>query len=50
MTPLYDRDIQDIFVHEGKLHTVYYVPVEEGIFTREDLEYMLGMLDEEELE
>lgn len=51
MTNLYDIDIQDVFVEtdinaKPKLHIVYYVPVEEGVFTREDLERLLGMFEE----
>lgn len=47
-TTLYDRDIEDILVGEkGKIHIVYYVPVEEAIFTKEDLKYLLWLLDED---
>lgn len=47
-TNLYDRDIEDVLVGEkGKVHIVYYVPVGEAIFTKEDLEYLLWLLDED---
>lgn len=45
---MYDRDVQDVFVAEkGKIIVVYDAPTEEGIFTKDDLEYMLWLLDDE---
>lgn len=50
MKTLYDRDIQDVFVNNKKIHVIYYAPTEQGIFSKEDLEYMLGLLDDEGVE
>lgn len=44
-TTLYDRDIQDVFVNTGKIHVAYYAPTEQAIYTKEDLEYMLWLLE-----
>lgn len=43
-TCLYDRDVMDIFVVDSKVHVTYYCPTEEGIFTKEDLEYLIGLI------
>ncbi len=37
---MYDRDIKDIFVIDNKLHVEYMCPTEEGIFTKDDLDYL----------
>lgn len=45
---MYDRDVQDVFVGEkGKVIVVYDAPTEEGIFTKEDLEYMIWLLGDD---
>lgn len=46
-TSLYDRDVMDVFVIEDKVHVEYYVHTQEGIFTKEDLEYMIKRIIEE---
>ena len=47
-TCLYDRDIADIFVIDDKVHVEYYVPTQEGIFTKEDLEYLIKRIEDTE--
>ena len=42
---LYDRDIWKVFIKDGKILVEYYGPVEEAIFTREDLVFLLEQLD-----
>lgn len=37
---MYDRDIKDIFVIDDKLHVEYMCQTEEGIFTKDDLDYL----------
>lgn len=45
---MYDRDIKDIFVIDNKLHVEYICPTEEGIFTKEDLEYLTKRIEDME--
>jgi len=45
-TCLYDRDVMDVFVIDDKVHVEYYVPIQEGIFTKEDLEYLIKRIEE----
>ena len=42
---LYDRDIHAIWTNSGKLHIEYAGPIEETLFTKEDLLYLLNMLE-----
>ena len=49
-TCLYDRDVMDVFVIEDKVHVEYYAPTQEGIFTKEDLEYLIKRVDEKDNE
>ncbi len=46
MIRFYDRDVKDVFISEGKVHIEYQLPTEEGIFTKEDLEYMINLIVE----
>lgn len=48
-TTLYDRDVADVIVGgEGEtIYVIYYAPTYSGVFTKEDLEYMLWVLDNE---
>lgn len=36
----------DVFVIDDKVHVEYYVPIQEGIFTREDLEYLIKRIED----
>lgn len=47
-TCLYDRDVMDIFVIDNKVHVEYYTPTQEGIFTKEDLEYLIKRIEDAE--
>lgn len=49
-TCLYDRDVMDVFVIEDKVHVEYYLPTQEGIFTKEDLEYLIKRIEEKDIE
>ena len=42
---LYDRDVWEVKVKEGKVFIEYNVPVEEAIFTRDDLTFLMQKLD-----
>lgn len=42
---LYDKDICDIEVKHGKVYLEYFCPTEEAIFTREDLVFLVFLLD-----
>lgn len=42
---LYDRDIWKVGIKGGKIFIEYHGPIEEAIFTREDLVFFLEQLD-----
>lgn len=42
---LYDKDIWKVCIKDGKILIEYYGPTEEAIFTREDLVFLVFLLD-----
>ena len=44
---LYDKDVCDIEIKHGKVYLEYLCPTEEAIFTREDLVFLVFLLDKE---
>lgn len=42
---LYDRDICEIEIKHGRVYLEYFCPTEEAIFTREDLVFLVFLLD-----
>lgn len=44
---LYDKDIWKVGIKDGKILIEYYGPTEEAIFTREDLVFLVFLLDKE---
>lgn len=46
-TTMYGGDIQGIFVHNKNIHVIYCTPTEQAMFSKEDLEYMRWLLDDE---
>ena len=44
---LYDKDIWKVGIKDGKILIEYYGPTEEAIFTRDDLVFLVFLLDKE---
>ena len=44
---LYDRDIWQYKIKDGKVTLEYIAPTQEAIFTREDLVFLVFLLDKE---